>query len=105
MLTKQIVFNNVANLSQDHYSVHGENALFIATTFYKTLAVVKHIGGTENGLPGKGFQALVAQQFTSLRAYCIRRQKIQMQFKLPLRSWRSDNICLSLTSCYFLCVF
>jgi hypothetical protein len=42
------------DMFQDHYSVHGENALFIATTFYKTLAVVKHIGGSENGLPGKG---------------------------------------------------
>lgn len=38
---------------QDHYTVHGENALFIATRFYKTLAVVKHMGGTENGLPGR----------------------------------------------------
>ena len=31
--------------------MHGENALFVAKTFYKTLAVVKYIGG-KNGLPG-----------------------------------------------------
>ena len=32
--------------------MHGEDALFIAKTFYKTLAVVKYIGGQQNGLPG-----------------------------------------------------
>lgn len=37
---------------QDYYSVHGENAIYIAKTFYKTLAVVKYIGGS-NGLPGE----------------------------------------------------
>ena len=32
--------------------MHGENATYIAKTFYKTLAVVKYIGGS-NGLPGE----------------------------------------------------
>ena len=31
--------------------MHGESALFIARTFYKTTAVVKYAGGA-NGLPG-----------------------------------------------------
>ena len=42
---------NETVVSQDYYSVHGENAIYIAKTFYKTLAVVKYIGGS-NGLPG-----------------------------------------------------
>jgi len=35
------------------YSVHGENALFVARTFYRTTAVVKHLGGSGGsaGLP------------------------------------------------------
>jgi hypothetical protein len=38
---------------QDFYCVYGENALFIATTFYKTSAVVKYIGGPQGvGIPG-----------------------------------------------------
>lgn len=32
--------------------MHGENALFVARTFYKTTAVVKYAGGQANGLPG-----------------------------------------------------
>lgn len=33
--------------------MHGENALFIARTFYKTTAVVKYAGGQASGLPGE----------------------------------------------------
>ena len=39
-------------LAQDFYSCHGENALFVARTFYKSLAVVKYIGGSFKGLAG-----------------------------------------------------
>lgn len=39
-------------LAQDFYSCHGENALFMARTFYKSLAVVKYIGGSSKGLAG-----------------------------------------------------
>lgn len=28
-----------------YYTVHGDNALFIARTFYRTTAVVKYLGG------------------------------------------------------------
>lgn len=34
------------------YSVHGEDALFIARQFYKTTAVVKYLGKQDSGLPG-----------------------------------------------------
>ena len=40
--------------AQDFYSVHGDNALFIARTFYKTTTVVKYAGGQAGGLPGMG---------------------------------------------------
>lgn len=37
---------------QSFYSVHGEDALFIARQYYRTTAVVKHLGagGAEKGL-------------------------------------------------------
>lgn len=39
--------------TQGFYSVHGDNALFIARTFYKTTAVVKYLGGSgDAGLAG-----------------------------------------------------
>ncbi|KAL3140673.1 hypothetical protein ABBQ32_005238 [Trebouxia sp. C0010 RCD-2024] len=34
------------------YSVHGEDALFVARQFYKTTAVVKYLGKQDNGLAG-----------------------------------------------------
>ncbi|KAL0034692.1 hypothetical protein WJX77_003027 [Trebouxia sp. C0004] len=34
------------------YSVHGEDALFVARQFYKTTAVVKYLGKQDSGLPG-----------------------------------------------------
>ena len=37
---------------QDYYSVHGENAVFIAKSFYKTTAVVKTMGSSSNNLQG-----------------------------------------------------
>jgi hypothetical protein len=37
---------------QDFYSVHGENAVFIAKKFYKTTAVVKTMGAGSNTLQG-----------------------------------------------------
>ena len=37
---------------QDFYSVHGENAVFIAKKFYKTTAVVKTMGSGINNLQG-----------------------------------------------------
>ena len=37
---------------QDYYSVHGENAIFIAKSFYKTTAVVKTMGSSSNNLQG-----------------------------------------------------
>lgn len=41
--------------TQGFYSVHGEAALFIARDFYRTLAVVKYLGGPPpTGTPGGG---------------------------------------------------
>ncbi len=40
---------------QDYYSVHGENAVFIAKSFYKTTAVVKTMGSSSNNLQGMPF--------------------------------------------------
>ena len=37
---------------QGFYSVHGEDALFIARQFYKTTADVKYLGKQDSGLPG-----------------------------------------------------
>lgn len=37
---------------QGFYSVHGEDALFVARQFYKTTAVVKYLGKQDSGLPG-----------------------------------------------------
>ena len=37
---------------QGFYSVHGEDAVFIARQFYKTTAVVKYLGQQDSGLPG-----------------------------------------------------
>ena len=42
---------------QGFYSVHGEDALFIARQFYKTTAVVKYLGKQDHGLPGKPMSA------------------------------------------------
>ena len=42
----------VLNILQDFYSVHGENAVFIAKSFYKTTAVVKTMGSSSNSLQG-----------------------------------------------------
>lgn len=42
---------------QGFYSVHGEDALFIARQFYKTTAVVKYLGKQDHGLPGKSMSA------------------------------------------------
>lgn len=39
-------------IMQDFYSVHGENAVFIAKKFYKTTAVVKTMGSGSNNLQG-----------------------------------------------------
>ena len=49
------VCRNVTPMSvplQDYYSVHGENAVFIAKSFYKTTAVVKTMGSSSNNLQG-----------------------------------------------------
>ena len=51
-LLTNTVFASASSWLQDFYSVHGDNALFIARTFYKTTAVVKYAGGQANGLPG-----------------------------------------------------
>eukprot|EP00803_Ostreobium_quekettii_P007490 evm.model.scf_227.6 EVM.evm.TU.scf_227.6 scf_227:67170-78839(-) len=37
--------------SKGIYSVHGENAIFVARQFYKTTAVVKDLGSGQNSLP------------------------------------------------------
>lgn len=44
--------NQVLSSLQDFYSVHGENAVFIAKNFYKTTAVVKTMGSSSNSLQG-----------------------------------------------------
>ena len=44
--------NLLAVTMQDFYSVHGENAVFIAHKFYKTTAVVKTMGSGSNNLQG-----------------------------------------------------
>ena len=50
---------------QDYYSVHGENAIFIAKSFYKTTAVVKTMGSSSNnlqGMPLTRMSSITAQQ-------------------------------------------
>lgn len=37
---------------KDFYSVHGDDALFVARAFYKTMTVVKYLGHGEGALPG-----------------------------------------------------
>jgi hypothetical protein len=44
--------NTLPIILQDFYSVHGENAVFIAKKFYKTTAVVKTMGSGSNNLQG-----------------------------------------------------
>jgi DNA mismatch repair protein MSH2 len=45
-------------LPQGFYSVHGDAALFIARDFYRTLAVVKYLGGPPpSGTPGTASKA------------------------------------------------
>ena len=48
---------------QDFYSVHGENAVFIAKSFYKTTAVVKTMGSSSNNLQGEPFQMHVPAMY------------------------------------------
>jgi hypothetical protein len=43
-----------ANRPQGFYSVHGDNALFVARTFYRTTAVVKYLGAGGGGGGGAG---------------------------------------------------
>ena len=43
---------------QGFYSVHGEDALFVARQFYKTTAVVKYLGKQDSGLPGASFSEI-----------------------------------------------
>ena len=50
---------------QDFYSVHGENAVFIAKSFYKTTAVVKTMGSSSNNLQGEPFRMHVPAVTTS----------------------------------------
>ena len=52
---------------QDFYTVHGDNAIFIAKTFYKTLAVVKYLGGKENGLPGTSLLVVLTEKTQNKR--------------------------------------
>ncbi|KAJ1674747.1 MSH2 protein, partial [Spiromyces aspiralis] len=36
---------------QEYYSVHGSDAVYVANVFYKTTTVIKHLGGSDNGIP------------------------------------------------------
>ncbi|KAI8873772.1 DNA mismatch repair protein MSH2 [Ramicandelaber brevisporus] len=48
----------------EFYSVHGEDALYVAQTVYKTTTVIKHLGGKgDNGLPSCTLSRLATEAF------------------------------------------
>lgn len=69
---------------QDFYSVYGDNALFITTTFYKTSAVLKYIGGPEGvGIPGASaplsWHTTGLPGAPSLKADCLQLMRMSKQ--------------------------
>ncbi|KAK9813003.1 hypothetical protein WJX72_007194 [[Myrmecia] bisecta] len=72
------------------YSVHGENALFIARQFYKTTAVVKYIGDPSNGLPGVTLNRNLYE--TVLREFLVERAEHTVQlFEGHGASWKKTR--------------
>lgn len=55
---------------QGFYSVHGEDALFIARQFYKTTAVVKYLGKQDTGLPGESSNHLPVESLQQRLCTC-----------------------------------
>ena len=49
---------------KDFFSVHGDDATFVARTFYKTTTVVKYLGHGESALAG-----VTPVSYTHLRAH------------------------------------
>eukprot|EP00884_Botryococcus_braunii_P018504 jgi/Botrbrau1/5337/Bobra.0346s0011.1 len=76
---------------KDFYSVYGDNALYIATTFYKTSAVVKYIGGPEGvGIPGVAVNRNLYE--TILRDLLIERAEHTVQlFEGSGSQWRKTK--------------
>ncbi|CAG8439292.1 7439_t:CDS:10 [Ambispora leptoticha] len=57
----------------DYYSIHGEDALYIAQNFYKTSSVIKYLGGdVKKGIPSCTLSRLAAESF--LRDALLNRQ-------------------------------
>ncbi|KAG9284182.1 hypothetical protein G9A89_022956 [Geosiphon pyriformis] len=75
--------------SGDYYSVHGDDALFIAQNLYKTSSVIKYLGGdVGSGVPSCTLNRLVAETF--LRDALLNKQmKVEMWGMEPRKTgWK-----------------
>ncbi|CAG8560849.1 2783_t:CDS:10 [Ambispora gerdemannii] len=68
--------------SGDYYSVHGEDALYIAQNVYKTSSVIKYFGGNvKKGIPSCTLSRLAAESF-------LRNALLNEQMKVEI--WRGE---------------